>query len=173
MAAVLSSFNMGSMFGLLFGDETALKLLYCLWSKAPIFETALTKKCCAWAQALGLAGRGRGWWHHSLAACVCLVGGAQSVRLHPNSSSPVVWLQTSCLGADFIQTFLSHPWDVNAGLTPLFKHCSYLTNCYYQHVRRLQIYKAETKSEWGKMLNNSFIHRTTCNTKIGLAVKSP
>ena len=42
MAAGLSS-NMGSMFGLQFGDEADHRRLHCLWSEASIFEPALTK----------------------------------------------------------------------------------------------------------------------------------
>lgn len=43
MAAGLSSLNMGSMFGLQFGDEADHRRLYCLWSEASICKPALTK----------------------------------------------------------------------------------------------------------------------------------
>lgn len=50
---------MGSMFGLLFGDETDHRLYYCPWHEASTLEPALTKSA---VPELGVcpAGRDRG-----------------------------------------------------------------------------------------------------------------
>lgn len=70
MAAGPSSFNMGSMSGLQFGDEADHRHSYCLWSEVSIFKPALTKNAAPkLMQRVLLAGAGAGSTRSARSRC--------------------------------------------------------------------------------------------------------